>query len=120
MADTNHADHPWRKQLNIYLSYMAFYNPLNLALAAVRFDSKWVHRMLLQWFGMVGIAQSMWRTRHWLKRLATGPVERHCEAPGPKYPMISPRPVDRRLIHYGEAIPAPHPKQCVAASQMLP
>ena len=33
--------HPWRRQINMLVSYAAFYNPLNLLLALPRFDKVW-------------------------------------------------------------------------------
>ena len=59
MSDT----HPWRRQINMLVSYAAFYNPLNLLLALPRFDKVWADRVLFQLLGMVGLAKSIYQSR---------------------------------------------------------
>jgi radical SAM superfamily enzyme YgiQ (UPF0313 family) len=106
---------PWRRQVDVWLSYLNFYNPLNLLKAAFRFDPLWQYRVYLQIFGMIGVAQSVWRARKWFGNLVKGPIERHQTAPGPKYPMIAPPTVDTRLIHHGEAADSSEAGQCCTA-----
>jgi len=51
---------PWRKQLNMYLAYAAFYNPLNLVRAIVKWkDPLWSYRVLYQAYGMIGVVRSI-------------------------------------------------------------
>src|SRR5262245_13933539 len=43
---------PWKKQLNMYLAYASFYNPLNFAKAIVRWkDPLWTYKVLYQAYG---------------------------------------------------------------------
>ncbi len=58
--------HPWRRQINMLVSYAAFYNPLNLLLALPRFDKVWADRVVFQLLGMVGLAKSIYQSRGWL------------------------------------------------------
>jgi hypothetical protein len=82
--------HPWRRQINMLASYIAFYNPLNLLLALPRFDKVWFERILFQLLGMFGVAKSIYRSRDWLKRLVLGPIERVTRLPSPRFPMLAP------------------------------
>ena len=68
--------HPWRRQINMLVSYAAFYNPLNLLLALPRFDKVWADRIVFQLLGMVGLVKSIYQSRDWLARLISGPIER--------------------------------------------
>jgi radical SAM superfamily enzyme YgiQ (UPF0313 family) len=82
---------PWRRQVNMLLSYAAFYNPLNFVRSMFRFDPLWGERTALQVYGMIGVVRSAWKLRGWLGRLLSGPIERSTEPPQPKYAMIPPR-----------------------------
>ena len=90
--------YPWRRQVNMLLSYAAFYNPINLALALPRFDKVWADRVLFQVLGMVGLAKSIYDSRDWLKRLISGPVEKFAELPRSRFPMMAPNGVSSELI----------------------
>ena len=68
---TNDA-HPWRRQINMLVSYAAFYNPLNLLLAIPRFDKVWADRIMFQLLGMIGLVKSIYQSRGWLARLIVG------------------------------------------------
>lgn len=81
---------PWKRQWNILLGYAAFYNPLNAVRALVTFDSLWKQRVVMQMFGMVGLAKSIWNTRHWLGRLFWGEIQRHHCEPQPKFTLVAP------------------------------
>ncbi len=94
---TNDA-HPWRRQINMLVSYAAFYNPLNLLLALPRFDKVWRDRIVFQLLGMVGVAKSIYQSREWLTRLISGPIERLAELPRARFPMIGPGGVSSEFI----------------------
>ncbi len=78
----SHAKRPWVKQVNIWLAYMMFYNPINLARAL------WNHRgplgdrpAAMQLVGMIGLTQNIRRTFGWMLRLATGRFKRATAPP---------------------------------------
>ena len=98
---TNDA-HPWRRQINMLVSYAAFYNPLNLLLALPRFDKVWRDRIVFQLLGMVGLAKSIYQTRGWLKRLIAGPIEKSAELPRSRFRMVGPQGVEICLPDEGE------------------
>lgn len=81
--------HPWRRQINMLVSYAAFYNPINLALALPRFDKVWADRVVFQVLGMVGLAKSIYHSRDWLQRLICGPIEKCAEIPRSRIPMVA-------------------------------
>jgi radical SAM superfamily enzyme YgiQ (UPF0313 family) len=85
--------HPWRRQINMLVSYAAFYNPLNLLLALPRFDKVWADRIMFQLLGMVGLAKSIYHSRDWLARLISGPIEKLAELPRPRFSMVTPHGV---------------------------
>ncbi|OAI46092.1 hypothetical protein AYO44_11975 [Planctomycetaceae bacterium SCGC AG-212-F19] len=81
---------PWRKQLNIYLAYSAFYNPLNLARALVRWrDPVRLYRVWYQLFGIIGLIQSFWRGWSWLWSLFRGPIHKLPGLPGVRVPVVA-------------------------------
>ena len=100
---------PWHKQINMLASYMAFYNPVHLLCALARLDRLWVERIVLQLYGMVGIAKSIWQLRGWLGRLVRGPIERFAEPAPPKFRMVAPAGVDSHLVHCGHGVEVPVP-----------
>lgn len=81
--------HPWVRQLNVFLGYAAFYNPLNFLRALGQVDSFWKSRLQCQTLGMMGILQSAYRMRDWLGRLMFGKIERHTQPPQPRFPLLS-------------------------------
>jgi len=109
------AAEPWRKQLNILIAYLYFYNPLNFVLALFRSKSdipladsetspgskrkggvaRWLSRRLsahfadaaVQLFGMWGLFHTVRRTFVWAIRLMRGPVIRHTSPPVSRIPM---------------------------------
>lgn len=112
--DGNHCiasahSYPWRRQFNMLLGYASFYNPLNLLRSLPRFDRLWAERVAMQFYGMVGVARSVYNVRGWLRRLVSGPVERLQELPRPKFRMVVPAGVAAHLAHYGLA-GSPPPK----------
>lgn len=83
--------HPWRKQLNIYLAYASFYNPLNLVRAVVNWkDPLWTYRVIYQAYGMAGLLKSMVQGFGWLASLYRGPIEKMQDLPRPRLLMVPP------------------------------
>ncbi len=80
---------PWRKQLNLYLAYAAFYNPLNFVKAIVKWkDPLWTLRVIYQVYGMVGLVKSFSNNWDWVKNLWRGPVSKRVGAPRSALEMI--------------------------------
>jgi radical SAM superfamily enzyme YgiQ (UPF0313 family) len=66
---------PWRKQVNILLAYLYFYNPLRLLIALVRpRSSLYLVDVGMQAIGMYGLAQTIRRTFGWALRLMRGNI----------------------------------------------
>lgn len=86
----SHHREPWRKQLNILVAYVYFYNPLRFAWSLVRPKSK-LHLVdaLWQGLGMWGTVQTVRRTWGWLWRLRSGRIERRSSPPTSLIPMRS-------------------------------
>jgi radical SAM superfamily enzyme YgiQ (UPF0313 family) len=81
--------HPWRKQLNLYLSYAAFYNPLNFVRAVLNWrDPVWRVRVIYQALGMVGLVRSIKNGFGWLRDLYLGPVRKKYDVPQKKLEMV--------------------------------
>ncbi len=82
---------PWRKQLNIYLAYASFYNPLNFIRALARWkDPLWSYRVIYQAYGMAGLVKSFLKGFGWLKSLWQGPIQRFAGLPRPRLDMVPP------------------------------
>jgi radical SAM superfamily enzyme YgiQ (UPF0313 family) len=82
---------PWRKQLNIYMAYASFYNPLNFVRAIVKWkDPLWSYRVLYQAYGMMGLVKSLKQGWGWLKGLWKGPVRKMTDVPSRRLEMIPP------------------------------
>ena len=83
--------HPWRKQLNMYLAYATFYNPLNFARAILKWkDPVWHYRVMYQAYGMIGVVRSIATGWTWFSSLMRGPISKKLEAPRQALEMISP------------------------------
>lgn len=83
--------HPWRKQLNIYLAYASFYNPLNFVRAVVNWkDPVWTYRVIYQAYGMAGLLKSVVQGLGWLTSLYRGPIQKMQELPRPRLLMVPP------------------------------
>jgi radical SAM superfamily enzyme YgiQ (UPF0313 family) len=101
--DGNHCiatedENPWRKQLNIYLGYASFYNPLNFVRAVANWnDPLWSYRVMYQAYGMAGLARSLVTGWGWLKSLYTGPIFRMDGLPKRRLEMVPP-PVTSQTI----------------------
>ena len=86
-----HDPNPWRKQLNIYLAYASFYNPLNFVRAMADWKHPlWHFRVLYQAFGMYGLVQSFAAGFGWLKNLWRGPVQKATQPPRRQLEMVPP------------------------------
>ena len=82
---------PWRKQLNIYLAYASFYNPLNFVRAVAAWkDPLWTYRVMYQAYGMAGLVKSVSKGWGWLSSLYKGPIQKLQEVPRRRLPMIPP------------------------------
>jgi radical SAM superfamily enzyme YgiQ (UPF0313 family) len=89
---------PWRKQLNIYLAYASFYNPLNFVRAVAGWkDPLWNYRVLYQVYGMVGLVKSFCKGFGWLRRLWSGKIEKYTHLPRPRLEMVPPPVTPSRL-----------------------
>jgi len=83
--------HPWKKQLNIYLAYASFYNPLNFVKAIARWrDPLWTYRVMYQAYGMAGLVRSVVQGWGWLSSLYRGPVKKMTEVPRRRLLMVPP------------------------------
>ncbi|HEV3079311.1 MAG TPA: radical SAM protein, partial [Gemmataceae bacterium] len=97
---------PWRKQLNIYLGYASFYNPLNFAKAIARWrDPLWNYKVFYQVYGMLGLAKSVAQGFGWLKSLWSGPVVKKQEVPRPHVQMIPAPAAAAELGHKDAPLP---------------
>jgi radical SAM superfamily enzyme YgiQ (UPF0313 family) len=81
---------PWRKQLNLLIGYLYFYNPVNLARAIVRRKGPvGIKPAGMQIVGMLGLTQTIRRTFTWALRLMFSPIERLAAPPDSSVPMRS-------------------------------
>jgi hypothetical protein len=84
----SHHPKPWRKQLNILVAYVYFYNPARFLLALVRPKSRlYLADAVWQWLGMWGLAQTIRRTLGWAVRLRRGNIQRKTAPPASRIPM---------------------------------
>jgi radical SAM superfamily enzyme YgiQ (UPF0313 family) len=84
--------HPWRKQLNLYLAYGSFYNPLNFVRAVSNWnDPAWYMRVMYQGYGMAGMVKSLATSWRWIWNLYKGPIQKLPSVPRPRLPMIAAR-----------------------------
>jgi radical SAM superfamily enzyme YgiQ (UPF0313 family) len=82
---------PWRMQLNIYLAYASFYNPLNFVKAILNWkDPVWSYRVMYQAYGMAGVVKSLKRGFNWLWSLYQGPVKKMKGLPERRLLMVPP------------------------------
>jgi radical SAM superfamily enzyme YgiQ (UPF0313 family) len=82
---------PWRKQLNIYLAYASFYNPLNFVRAIANWkDPLWDYRVMYQAYGMAGLFKSFSTGWDWLKSLYRGPIQKVQGVPPRRLLMVPP------------------------------
>ncbi len=103
---------PWRKQFNLMVAYLYFYNPVRLLTAL--FGPKGRLRLKpagMQLLGMRGLVQTIRRTFGWALRLMVGKIKRSTRAPASNIPMRDPDggPASHALPGTPTAIPAPVP-----------
>jgi hypothetical protein len=82
---------PWRKQRNLLLAYLFFYNPLRF-LKAIFFPKSRLYLVDVgsQLLGMRGLLQTIRRTLPWMWHLWRGPIVRTTEPPVSRIPMRGP------------------------------
>ena len=84
----SHHRKPWRKQLNILVAYVYFYNPARFLLALVRPKSRlYLADAIWQWLGMWGLSQTARKTFGWILRLRFGRIRRRVAPPMSTIPM---------------------------------
>jgi radical SAM superfamily enzyme YgiQ (UPF0313 family) len=92
-----HDPKPWRKQLNLYLAYASFYNPLNFVRTILNWkDPVWGMRVLYQAYGMAGIVKSVVSGWSWLRNLWRGPIIKQAGVPRRRLEMVPPPVVPER------------------------
>lgn len=85
-----HDSQPWKKQLNIYLAYASFYNPLNFVRTILKWDDPIRNlRLAYQIMGMAGIVKSMASGWKWVFNLMTGPIKKFTAPPRCRLEMVS-------------------------------
>ena len=95
MVDANYVvasrhKQPWKKQLNIMVAYLYFYNPLRFLTALVRPKSRlYLSDSGMQLVGMWGLSKTIRRTLGWALRLMFGEIKRKSEVPSSHIPMRS-------------------------------
>jgi radical SAM superfamily enzyme YgiQ (UPF0313 family) len=86
----SHARRPWRKQLNLLIAYLYFYNPLRFFWALIFPKSSiYLGDAGIQFLGMVGLLRTIRRTTGWGLRLIFRKIKRLTHAPVSKIPMRS-------------------------------
>ncbi|MGQ9650608.1 MAG: B12-binding domain-containing radical SAM protein [Phycisphaerae bacterium] len=79
---------PWRKQFNIMLAYLYFYNPLRFLRAIIWPRTRlYLADAIMQALGMWGTIQTVRRTLGWALCLRRGPIKRHTRPPEPAVPL---------------------------------
>jgi len=91
---------PWRIQVNLWVAYLFFYNPLRLLVSIVRPKCcLYLMDCVPQVIGMWGLIQNVRRTFGWMLRLAFGKIKRTTRPPTSPVPVRDPKgdPVPYRL-----------------------
>ena len=87
-AIASHHPAPWRKQINLLISYLYFYNLVWLAVAMWRHKGKLGAKPLgMQVVGILGTIQTARRTLGWAMRVAFGRIRRLDKPPGARLPI---------------------------------
>lgn len=95
MLDANYvvaSEHkqPWKKQLNIMVAYLYFYNPIRMLIALVRPKSSlYLADAGMQLIGMWGLTKTIRRTFGWALKLTRGKIQRATKPPASTIPMRS-------------------------------
>lgn len=96
MRDANYviasrAPKPWKKQFNILVAYLFFYNPIRFLVALVRSKSRyWFADSFIQLCGIYGVMHNIRRTFGWMLQLMRGKITRTTHVPRSPLPMRSP------------------------------
>jgi hypothetical protein len=97
----SHHPKPWRKQLNLLLAYVYFYNPARFLMALVRPKSSlYLADAIWQILGMWGVARTIRQTFGWIMRLRFGRIRRTTSPPASPIPM---RGVNGTVSHHALA-----------------
>ena len=87
----SHHPKPWRKQFNILLAYLFFYNPVRFVKAVFFPKSRlYLPDPVMQLIGMWGLALTIRRTIGWAFRLMRGNILRRTTPPVSPIPMRNP------------------------------
>jgi len=82
---------PWRKQINLLVAYLFFYNPLRFVKAIFFPKSRlYLADVLGQALGMYGLLHTIRRTVPWIWHLRRGPIVRCTKPPLSRVPIRSP------------------------------
>src|SRR6185436_19471886 len=94
---------PWRKQFNLLIGYLSFYNVFFLA---TNFWKGWrkktkvgMRPFYMQIAGILGLCHSIYRTFGWGLRLIFNKIDRHTHPPATAVPMHSINPTDAAPAH---------------------
>ncbi len=96
MVDGNYviaaeSDRIWRKQLNLMVAYLYFFNPLRLLVSLVRPGSRMYGANFgFQATGIIALAKTIYRTTGWMLGLRRGPIARASQPPLSQLPMRNP------------------------------
>jgi radical SAM superfamily enzyme YgiQ (UPF0313 family) len=111
----SHHPRPWRKQLNLLLAYLYFYNPLWFALHLLRHRTRVGFKPAgMQIVGMLGLVQTIRRTFIWMLRLKFGTIVRQVGPPvsALKLRRLTPVPAsETRIPIHSSSQPADLPDQ---------
>ncbi len=86
-----HDSRPWMRQMNIYLAYASFYNPLSFVRAIANWkDPLWSYRVMYQVYGMAGLVKSIAKGWNWAWNLYRGPIQKLQDVPRPRLELVPP------------------------------
>jgi len=106
---------PWRKQFNLLVGYLYFYNVVWLAVALLQPRSKLSLKPAgMQAIGMFGLIQTVRRTLGWAFRLMIGRIRRLTGPPASRIPMRSADGGPAAHAIPGTPTPADTPVQSIA------
>jgi radical SAM superfamily enzyme YgiQ (UPF0313 family) len=114
---------PWRKQINLLVAYLFFYNPLRFLKAIIFPKSRlYLADLLCQALGMYGLLHTIRRTVPWIWHLWRGPIVRCTKPPVSRVPIRSPdgTRASHALEAQGDAarpVPVPAPARPDRADQ---
>jgi radical SAM superfamily enzyme YgiQ (UPF0313 family) len=105
----SHHPQPWRKQFNILIAYLFFYNPVRFIKAVLFPKSRlYLPDPVMQIIGMWGLIQTIRRTIGWAFRLLRGKIHRQTAPPISPIPMRNPSGQSAAHALPGTKRPASH------------